>query len=85
MPFNEIENCARLLAIKRTLNRAILEKDGSPDRRLTTTMIVELEKVIHDMCDDYEDRTDECLLSAAQKKLRADAEDEGVGHGRARR
>jgi hypothetical protein len=25
------------------------------------------------------------LLSAAQKKLRADAEDEGVGHGRARR
>lgn len=64
MPFNEVENCARLLKVKRALNNKM-----NPDK-LTCMMIVELEKVIHDMCDDYEDRTDECLLTLAHKAMR---------------
>jgi hypothetical protein len=55
MPFNEVENYARILKVKRELSNPAL--------------IVELEKVLHDMADDYEDRTDECLLSLAIKHI----------------
>ena len=55
MPFNEVENYARILKVKRALTDA--------------TMIFELEKVLKDMADDYEDRTDECLLTLAQRYI----------------
>lgn len=59
MPFNEVENYARILKVKRTMLAS-----GQP-----AELIVELEKVLHDMADDYEDRTDECLLSLAIKHI----------------
>jgi hypothetical protein len=55
MPFNEVENYARILKVKRSLSNPAL--------------IVELEKVLHDMAEDYEDRTDEDLLTLAQKHI----------------
>ena len=59
MPFNEVENFARLLKVKRELEQ----------RLDSAMMIAELEKVLHDMADDYGDRTDECLLSLAIKHI----------------
>jgi uncharacterized protein YeeX (DUF496 family) len=55
MPFNEVENYARILKVKRALSNPAL--------------IVELEKVLHDMAEDYEDRTDEDLLTLAQRHI----------------
>ncbi len=59
MPFNEVENFARILKVKRALEQ----------RQDSAMMIAELEKVMYDMADDYGDRTDECLLVLAQKHI----------------
>jgi hypothetical protein len=59
MALNEVETYARLLKVKRAMLAS-----GQPSK-----LIVELEKVLHDMAEDYEDRTDECLLSLAIKHI----------------
>lgn len=63
MPFNEIENYARLLRIKRELVQKQRADDGM--------ILVTLEKVMHDLAEDYRDRTDECLPTLARKWLKA--------------
>lgn len=58
---DEVANMVRLIKVKRSLN----------DMKAPAAVIVELEKVIHDLCDDYENRTDDCLLTLAHKAMRA--------------
>ena len=55
---DEVETYARILKVKRHL----LNNMATPGN---SVMVYELEKVLHNMADSYEDRTDKCLLSLA--------------------
>lgn len=61
--FDEVENYARLLRIK----REVIQQQR-PDNGL---ILVTLEAVMHDMAECYRDRTDGCLPTLARKRLKA--------------
>lgn len=59
--FDEVENYARLLKIKQELGDSFFHP---------AKLQAELERVMHDMSEDYRDRTDECLPTLARKRIK---------------